>query len=261
MVITHGMNAVEVEELALFLQHRADRLQLVAQEINGLAHSAIWNGDEAQLFRQQLWPRHRSQLLAAADRLEGLAHSARNNASEQHQASSALGSRAPSSYSFGTTNQSLAFGLALRSSTDVTALAGSFFSALGGLMSSGGMKAAGGMKAVGGIFGAYGSFVTGYTIGEDLGNGQYVDAGIETALAAGDFGANALKSKGHIGYAAGVALQGWIEVGRAARNVDWSADGMEAVRRASLLEWGDAIMTAPWQDMLPPLIKMFKPPS
>ena len=91
MAITHGMDAGAVEELAVFLQQRASRLRSIAREINARVYSSIWDGEEARMFNQQLWPRHRARLLAAADRLDGLAQSARNNAHEQLDASGASG--------------------------------------------------------------------------------------------------------------------------------------------------------------------------
>lgn len=252
MVITHGMDAAEVEELALFLQQRAGRLRQIAQEINSRVYSSIWNGDEAQLFSQQLWPRHRARLLAAADRLEGLAQSARNNASEQHQTSSVrndVGVPSALVVAAGGAGAS-ALGSSLRAVSDGTSLGGPFFSVLGDVKSSGGMKAAGG------AFSGFGYFVEGYSIGEDLGTGQYADAGIGTVLVAGDVTADALKTKGHVGYAAGAALQTWVEVGREARNVDWSADGMQAIGDASLADWGSAFGEAVTK-MPTKLVKIF----
>ena len=236
MTLSHGMDVAEVEELALFLQQRAIGLRQIAQEINASVYSSIWNGDEARVFSQELWPRHRARLLAAADRLEGLAQSARNNASEQLETSSvrndagvpsALGAAAggPGASSLGSS---------LRAVADGTSLGGPLLSALGEVRSSGGLTAAG--HAVDG----FGYFVEGYTIGEDLGTGNYAEAGIGTALVAGDVTADTLKTKGHVGYAAGAALQTWVEVGREARNVDWSAEGMQAIGDASLGDWGSA---------------------
>lgn len=236
MNITHGMDADEVEDLGVFLQQRADRLRQIAHEINTRVYSSVWDGEEARMFNQQRWPRHRAQLLAAADHLHALGQSARNNAAEQRDASQP-GAAAPAGAYIGAAGAAgLAgsIGTALSEVSDRTSMAGPFFSILGDV------KHVPGARAAGGTFSAFGYFTEGYSIGEELAVGRYGDAAFDSAFVAGDLGADALKTKGHVGYAAGVAVQTWVEVGREARNVDWSPEGMRQLREASLQEWGSA---------------------
>lgn len=76
-----------------------------------------------------------------------------------------------------------------------------------------------------------------YGIGESVAQGHYVDAGLRT----GDLAAGELKHHGGVvPYLSGVALQSWVEVGRAAQQVDWSPQGMAALREASLGDWAGA---------------------
>lgn len=87
--ITHGMSAAEVRDLGRYLQQRADRLRQTVREIDARIHRIPWSGNYALDFVHHQWPRHRADLLAAADRIGGLGQSALNNASEQLEASGA----------------------------------------------------------------------------------------------------------------------------------------------------------------------------
>jgi hypothetical protein len=98
-----------------------------------------------------------------------------------------------------------------------------------------------GAGAVGHVVDGFDYFTDGVTIGDDLANGRYVDAGLHGVLTGGDLTADALKmSKTPQGYLGGVAVQAWTQAGRAAMDVDWSAQGMQQIADASLDDWGAA---------------------
>lgn len=87
--LTHGMDPKEVEELGRFLQARGNDLDRLASEVEAKVRSTSWQGADADLFRNDWWPAHRSKVTAAAERVRGLGQSALNNAAEQLQASDA----------------------------------------------------------------------------------------------------------------------------------------------------------------------------
>ena len=79
------------------------------------------------------------------------------------------------------------------------------------------------------------------TAAADFGQHHYMSAGLDAASVA----AGAIKGHGGVtGYVAGVALQTWVQVGRAAQTVDWSAQGMHELQQASLSDWGSALGSA-----------------
>lgn len=91
MTALHGMNIEEVRQLATRLDHGAQRLEQIAQEIDQLtvANPGLWRGVDADRFRQQ-WSNHdRVQLRRCAQELTSVAERARTKATTQEQASAA----------------------------------------------------------------------------------------------------------------------------------------------------------------------------
>lgn len=91
----------------------------------------------------------------------------------------------------------------------------------------------------------------GYAVTQDLHNHDLVNAGFDGATTAADV----LKST-KVGYLGGVAVQSWVQAGRAAQNVDWSSQGMSEVLHASPREWASAFGGAVSQ-MPSQLLKIF----
>jgi hypothetical protein len=81
------MDPQQVEELGRFLQARAADLERVVSDIDAKVRSTSWQGTDADQFRTQWWPAHRSKISAAAGSVQGLGQSALNNAAEQVRAS------------------------------------------------------------------------------------------------------------------------------------------------------------------------------
>lgn len=88
-------------------------------------------------------------------------------------------------------------------------------------------------KAAGAAFSGLGLAAGSLETVSDLSQGHYVDG----ALRAASTGADVMKGKGPQGYLIGVAVQTWVEVGKAAKEADWSAEGFKAVQNASLGDW------------------------
>lgn len=85
--LTHGMDPAQVEELGRFLRSRADELDALARAVEDRLAATTWIGPDADTFRHDWWPAHRSKVNAAAETVRGLGQSALNNASEQRRAS------------------------------------------------------------------------------------------------------------------------------------------------------------------------------
>lgn len=70
-----------------------------------------------------------------------------------------------------------------------------------------------------------GAAANGAAVGDDVAKGDWLNAGLDSASA----GASVAKSsKNPVAYLGGAAAQAWVEVGKQAQNVDWSADGFKA---------------------------------
>ncbi len=85
--ITHGMNPEEVDSLGVELQRMSDDMDRIARQLENHIASTSWVGPDASRFKTQWWPSHRTRLSQAATDLRGFGQSAKNNASEQRQAS------------------------------------------------------------------------------------------------------------------------------------------------------------------------------
>jgi hypothetical protein len=105
-------------------------------------------------------------------------------------------------------------------------------------------------------FAVFGAATTVYTVGQDIVEKRYVDAGLEAGFYGGDLVADHLKTTGPHGYLYGVTVQTWVEVGREARNVDWSPQGLQQIRDASLADWGSGLAYSA-QQMPAKLVKIF----
>ena len=87
MTMTHGMNLEEVESLGRVLQHHGERIAAISAELESSVVGSEWEGPDADRFRHEWWPVHRSDLLATGEQLRGFGQSALNNAREQRTAS------------------------------------------------------------------------------------------------------------------------------------------------------------------------------
>jgi uncharacterized protein YukE len=85
-----GMDVEVVEGLGRQLKSQAQQIQSVTAQIEGLVNqaSAVWDGSDAQDFRQWWVAEHKPKLINLQQAIDGLGTSAINNAQEQRQASS-----------------------------------------------------------------------------------------------------------------------------------------------------------------------------
>lgn len=248
-----GADLGRLEEMERQMRSVSARLSAVQVSLRGQIASSPWRGPSGDQFRQA-WDRDiRPTLLSAAQQLNAAADTMRRNRLAQQGTSAAeaspilAGSRVvdPGMYVGGT-------GTFLRSLDD------SLVTPLGaGATAWGHLAGSAGLGATGNTFAAFSAFTSGFGIGESLASQQYIDAGIQTAFVGGDITASALKA-GHtpVSYVGGVALQTWVEVGREATKVDWSAEGMRDIQKASLGDWSGALGGAASQMPLK-LIKIF----
>ncbi len=233
---THGMNPDEVERLGRELQSAGQRLDAMVRDISTWVHTSTWEGEDATRFKHEWWPGHLVRLQSVASGIDGFGQSALNNAEAQRRASGA---------DTGTTPDFSPCVLPTGSTTIPIGLLNDWRGMLGPLASTlGEVKDLGGAKALGSAFGGIDAFVQGYGIGGHVAEGEWTDAGLDSLFFSGDRVADFLKTKGGVGYGAGVALQTWVEVGRESMNVDWSAEGMEQIFTASLSDWGGAFADA-----------------
>jgi uncharacterized protein YukE len=88
-----GMDADAVRTLASKLEAEAARLSSAVSHIDGLMSQvqSVWRGTDAQRHVGWWQQQHRPQLVKAQQAIAGLAQSARNNASDQDQASGTAG--------------------------------------------------------------------------------------------------------------------------------------------------------------------------
>jgi hypothetical protein len=242
----HGADPAALDRLAAFFERAAGDLDGFATRLRRELAQAPWIGTEAIRFGAEFDARHRRSLVQASSELRGAAGKLRRNAVAQRSASAAGGGSIPS----GSTRalgvggilsgggwSPIALGDQLRRWSDNAGPFAGLFSTLDDVKEVPIAGVAG--KALSG----FGYFTEGYTIREELSRGEYVDAGLSTVFAGGDLVADTLKSRGTpLGYGGGVAVQTWTEVGRAARDVDWSAEGLQQIRDASLSDWGGAFM-------------------
>ncbi|MCP4380552.1 MAG: hypothetical protein GY798_03880 [Hyphomicrobiales bacterium] len=85
--VTHGMNPDEVDDLAGVLENVAEHIDGVVSSLETKVHGTTWVGPDANMFKNDWWPGHRSHLTQVATDLRGFGQSARNNASAQREAS------------------------------------------------------------------------------------------------------------------------------------------------------------------------------
>ncbi len=239
MSVTHGMNPDEVEYLGRELQVVGRRIEATIRDISALVNASTWAGEDAILFRQQWWPEHLARLHSAASDIDGFGQSALNNASAQRAASGAAagtGSTGPTwTGNPGTGGSGGSVGDWLRTANEYLSPVGTLMSTLDEAKN---IPLAG---SAGGVVGAYGKLTDGFSIAEQIYNGEFVDASLDGVFVVGDISASVLKTQGPLGYVGGVAVQAWTEVGRAATDVDWSGEGLQQIADASLGEWADAL--------------------
>ncbi len=83
-----GMNIEEVRQTAAELKNISDQIEGLMRQLDGRVQGTTWTGPDADMFKNDWWPRHRTSLQNIANELEGLSQSANNNANEQEQVSS-----------------------------------------------------------------------------------------------------------------------------------------------------------------------------
>ncbi len=83
-----GMVIEEVRATGNELKQISTEINSLMQRLDGRVNSTTWEGPDAQRFKSEWWPQHRSTLQRICADLEGLGQSAMNNATEQEQASS-----------------------------------------------------------------------------------------------------------------------------------------------------------------------------
>lgn len=88
MAISHGMNVEEVDRLGRDLQDIAREIDRIVTRLNKQIGSTTWVGNDANRFKNEWWPGHRTKLKAIQSDLDGFGQSAKNNAEEQRRISS-----------------------------------------------------------------------------------------------------------------------------------------------------------------------------
>ncbi|WP_208029069.1 WXG100 family type VII secretion target [Rhabdothermincola sediminis] len=244
-----GMNPDEVEELGRLLQSHAERLRSLVSQITGNVMSTGWVGPDATRFTHEWWPATRAQIIACAEDLHGFGQSALNNAAEQRRASGVLGEQVPISTPNGTAMQRSDSGDPLTQlSTRIAQI--DTVSSWASLLTSvyGESRNLPGLRRLGDALAVPGYMVDVYDVVNTFVSGDRTGAAVGAALLGGDIAADSFKRTGTpLGYGLGVATQSWVEVGRAAREVDWSSDGLQHITSASLGDWADAFGEASMQ--------------
>lgn len=82
-----GMNIADVRQTGAELKQISGEIQGLMQRLDGRVNSTTWEGPDAQRFKHDWWPQHRTTLQRIVQELEGLGQSAMNNADEQEAAS------------------------------------------------------------------------------------------------------------------------------------------------------------------------------
>ena len=249
-----GADAAALEQNARQLDAGAAELDRIRVNLRHRLYNVNFHGPASDRFRHQWDAIYGPRLMRAASALRTAGAHLRRQAAQQRQASTAGGGerwipsfggspvRAPSVWS--------TLGSALRN-------ADSLMSPFAGLASTlHDVKNIPGADAAAKTFAVFGAATTAYTVGENLAERKYVDAGLEAGLYGGDVAADFMKTKGPHGYLYGVTTQTWVEVGREARNVDWSAQGLQQIKDASVADWGSGLAYAAKQ-MPAKLVKIF----
>lgn len=233
-----GADVAALEALGQHFHSKADELENTARQVTVQAAHAGWMGADAQQFQQVWQGDHRARLIAIAGELRTTGDKLRQQAEDQQRASgggaAGVGGRPGVGGIWGPSAPTGRWGDAT-TANDLLTLGGGLFGTLGDARNLDWARNGGH------AFQAAGYFVDGYAIGDDLGNGRYGDAALGGLFTAGDLTADVLKTKGPHGYLGGVAVQAWTQAGRAAQDVDWSPQGLQAITDASAGEWVDAL--------------------
>ncbi len=266
---THGMNPEEVDALVAELRRTSDQLDRLAKRIDGRVRSTAWGGASGSRFKQQWWPKHRASLTAMANDLRGFADSAKNNASEQRRVSTTAGSGGGSVRLGGGggggggswVDPVRLVGSSVRQiDQHVAGPLGALFSSLGELSAGDGtalLKHSNHFKGLGKGLGILSMGVSGADSLDSLSQRHYLDA----FFSGGDAAVSGVKtfSKHPYAYAIGTTAQIWLEAGRAARDVDWSPEGMRLIAEASPKDWAKAFGEAIAIELPKRIPKMFAP--
>jgi WXG100 family type VII secretion target len=284
------MDVAVVRQAATAIDSNARDLDRVIGAVEGLVNdiAGSWYGDAATEFHEAWAHRHRAELSALAAALRGYAHTARTNADAQDRTSAADGSAGTSSAGGRGGNGWLApaatageaiLDLMGRTPRDV----GRYPKAWENLLKQAPASWANVLKhapegfqqqfanlpdevlrykqwgivhglnhldglvtGAGRVSGGLNVAADGYSTVQDLRNHDSVNATFDGASTAADV----LKTS-KVGYLGGVAVQSWVQAGKAAQNVDWSSEGMSEVLHASPGDWasafGDAAKQMPGQ--------------
>lgn len=87
MSFTHGMNVGDVQNLGNLLKAKAGEIRDIVNMIESSVNSTTWEGPDAQTFKGQWWPDHKTHLMSVAEQVDGFGQSALNNAQEQSEVS------------------------------------------------------------------------------------------------------------------------------------------------------------------------------
>lgn len=82
-----GMVIEEVKQTGNELKQISSEIQGLMSRLDGRVNSTSWEGPDAQRFKNDWWPQHRTTLQRIVSDLDGLGQAALNNATEQEQAS------------------------------------------------------------------------------------------------------------------------------------------------------------------------------
>ena len=78
-----GMDIEQVKSLGNLLQQKKGEIEQLVAQIEGSIGNTTWLGPDADRFRNDWWPQHRTSLRQIGEALHGFGQSAINNALEQ----------------------------------------------------------------------------------------------------------------------------------------------------------------------------------
>lgn len=244
--MTGGMYGADIEQLRLLarkFEESGSGLLDAASILDGLVNvPEMWNGPDAERFRDEWNERGRTALLRSAEALSEGASTVARNAAEQERASAGEGGSSGGTYA-GSYQPSAAGRASLGTDgqvLDERALIAAYHSLrqleFGGLaVSDVGLLAAN--LVGGGLLEKVGLVVDGADLVNAVNRGEWGDALSVLSQAAGDTIKDSVPTP--VGYLTGTAINVWTDVFNLASKVDWSAESRQEVANYAASDpWG-----------------------
>lgn len=86
MAVT-GMDIEQVRMLGTLLRNQLDAVNGIVSSIESSLSNTVWIGPDAETFRNEWWPQHKTNLQSIGNQLVGFGDAAHNNANEQEATS------------------------------------------------------------------------------------------------------------------------------------------------------------------------------